>query len=786
MAALQFSSPDASPLTRLNAAEWKRTLAFCDRAQLTLPLALLSRDRLPDDVRARTDRNLAGNAERWQRVQAAYREVAAPFEREQIEFAVLKGFSHCPCFVQNPRQRPQYDIDLLLPKDQLLHARDLVLKLGYEPLRASNGRVDHLPTMIRKTGWQWRGDLFDPEIPLSIELHFRLWDQATELFEPTGLDQFWERRESRNLEGLAFTALHPVDAVAYASLHLLRHLLRGDGKPFHLYELASLLDRTSASESFWKQWHEWHDPSLRQLEAICFSLAHRWFDCSLPAAAADEIASLPPEVTRWLELCAFSPLTHLIHPNKDELWLHWTLLDSRRAKWSMLRRRLIPPVPQGPVDAVHIPEGEITWRLNIRRRWRYLRYAASRVVHHLAALPSVAIGAMQWFAGLGTQYWTFFITSAFFNFGVFIFFLLYNLYLLQLGFHENFLGLISGVMTAGSLVGCIPVATAVRRFGAKPALFAAFIAVASISALRATVLLPPVLIALAFLAGVATSTWGVAISPAIAQLTTERNRSLGFSLIFSSGVATGVLGGFVGGLLPAKFSRLLASNIDGYRASLLLGCALVLVALLPLSRLRIDAAPANEPAFRRPSPQLLRFFAAMIVWNLGTGAFNPFFSAFFVHLSFSTQRIGVLFSSVHFVQAFAMLAAPLVLNRFGLARGISALQLATAVSLAGMAMWTGTTLPSLAYGCYVVFQYMSEPGVFALLMNTTPVAQRAGVSALNIMVIAGANAAAASLAGVSITRFGYPPVLTVAALTCAAAALLFRGLGAGRLAPSDS
>jgi hypothetical protein len=741
---------------------------------------------VPDDVRDRLNRNLAGNAERWQRVQTAYREVSGPFDREGIESVVLKGFSHCPGFIRDPRWRPQYDIDLFLPQEHLLRARDVVLGLGYEPLRASNGRVDHLPTMIRKTGWQWRGDLFDPDIPVSLELHFRLWDQRTEHFEPSGLEQFWERRELRTLEGLSFTALHTVDEMAYASLHLLRHLLRGDGKPFHVYELASLLQQTSDSDAFWTTWQEWHHPSLRQLEAICFSLAHRWFDCRLSPAASEEIAALPAEVNRWLELCAFSPLMHLVHPNKDELWLHWSLLDSRRARWSMLQRRLLPPVPPGPVDAVHIPEKEITWRIDVRRRWRYVRYAASRVVHHLAALPGVAIGAVQWFAGLGAQYWTFFATAAFYNFGMFIFFFLYNLYLLQLGFRENFLGLVSGVMTAGSLAGCLPAAAAVRRYGARSTLFVAFIAIAGISVLRATIATAPVLVALAFISGLASSTWGVAISPAIAQLTTARNRALGFSLIFSSGVGIGVLGGIVGGHLPTKFASILASNIDGYRASLLFGCAMVLIALLPLLQLRIDAAPVSEPVFRRPSPLLIRFFAAMIVWNLGTGAFNPFFSAFFVHLNFLTERIGNLFSSIHLVQAVAMLAAPIAIHRLGLARGISTLQFATALSLAGLAMWTGATLTSVAYGSYVVFQYMSEPGVFALLMNSVPAAQRAGISALNMIVIFAAQAAAASLSGVLITRFGYPPVLTVASLTCAAAALLFRGLRAERFAPSDS
>jgi predicted MFS family arabinose efflux permease len=213
---------------------------------------------------------------------------------------------------------------------------------------------------------------------------------------------------------------------------------------------------------------------------------------------------------------------------------------------------------------------------------------------------------------------------------------------------------------------------------------------------------------------------------------------------------------------------------------------MVVLALLPLSRLKIDAAIDTSPVFRRPSPLLLRFFAAMIVWNLGTGAFNPFYSAFFVHLRFSTERIGVLFSSVHLAQALAMLAAPIAMRSLGLARGISAAQFATALSLAALALFSGAIPSSIAYGAYVVFQYMSEPGVFALLMNSVPAAQRAGVSALNMMVIFAANAAAAAISGVLITRFGYPSVLMGASSICVIAALLFRGLRAERIASSDS
>ncbi|MGH9665916.1 MAG: nucleotidyltransferase family protein, partial [Bryobacteraceae bacterium] len=320
LAALRFTSPQRESLAGLAADEWDKVLAFCDRTQLTLPLALACRESLPEAVRSRIDRSLAANAERWQRTRAAYCEAAAAFASEELEFAVLKGFSQCPDFVDDPRLRVQYDLDLLLPREHVAAAREAAMQLGYEPLGGLDHLpVDHLPPLIRKTGWEWRGDFFDVEIPVSLELHFRLWDAETERFGPDGLDRFWVRRRERQVDGVRFVGLHPVDAVGYASLHLLRHLLRGSLRPSHVYELAWLLHRKSGDDEFWNVWREWHDDSLRRLEAICFALAGRWFDCRLSAAAAEEIERLPSGVARWLALSHAAPLAGLFHPNKDEI-----------------------------------------------------------------------------------------------------------------------------------------------------------------------------------------------------------------------------------------------------------------------------------------------------------------------------------------------------------------------------------------------------------------------------------------------------------------------------------
>jgi predicted MFS family arabinose efflux permease len=784
MGALRFESPEPGLLAGLSERDWKHALAFSDRAQLTLALGLACNAHLPDWVRERIHRDLRNNAARWDRVRAAYTEVASAFENAGLEFAVLKGFSHCPRFTPNPRHRWQGDIDLFLPEEQALRAYDVARELTYEPIVPGDRHaIDHLPTLIRRTGWEWKGDYFDVDLPLALELHFRFWDQQTERFAPHGLEQFWERRVAANVDGLQFVALHPADAMANSCLHLLRHLLRGSVRPSHVYELASLLHHGAGDISLWSEWPGLHHPSLRRLEAICFSIAQKWFDCVLPAPVLEEVEALPAEMKRWLDIFSISPLAGHFRPNKDELWLHWSLLDSPGARSAVLRRRLIPERLPGPVDAVHLPEEQRTLRIRLRSRWRYLVFLTSRVAHHLRALPPTAASAARWFGGsleLDARFWRFFVAEGFFDFGMFVFVFLYNLYLLQLGFRENFIGVVSGVMTAGTLAGSIPAALAAERFGIRRTLMASFALTAGISALRAYLTAPPALLALAAAAGLVSSAWPVALAPLVASVTTPKNRPVGFSLVCSSGIAIGILGGLAAGNLPAWFSGLrgISSIVASYRAALFAGCAIVMLAVWPLSRIRTAAAPPREQRkLYRPSPLVTRFLVAMLVWSLGTGFFNPFTNVFFAqHIHLPVRQIGLVFSWGQFAQVGAVLLAPVVFRRFGVARGISGMEFATAIALLGLAAVRGPMWAALGYVAFMMAQYMSEPGMFTFLMEGVPEAQRSSASALNMLALFAGQAVAAAISGGLIARFGYPAVLAAAAVICAAAALLFRGL----------
>jgi hypothetical protein len=247
--------------------------------------------------------------------------------------------------------------------------------------------MDHLPTMIRKTGWQWRGDYFDPEIPTSVEVHFRFWDPETGRLRAEGVDDFWSRREGNQLR-LA-------DKLGYAALHLTRHLLRGNVRAFHVWELANFLHAHHTQE-FWREWQRTQSLSARRLEAVAFLLAKTWFSPRVPDLAEEAIDRLPARVHRWFEIYGWSPVESQFQPNKDELWLHLSLLDSAFDQFDVFRRRVIPTAAPGPVDAIYTPDSELTLGRRAQRAFRNLAYAASRAVYHLRLLIPTLWEGLRW------------------------------------------------------------------------------------------------------------------------------------------------------------------------------------------------------------------------------------------------------------------------------------------------------------------------------------------------------------------------------------------------------
>jgi hypothetical protein len=387
--ALKFSNPSLQSLANLNRSESDRALQFADESHLTTQLALRHKGRLPPQIEERVQRSADRNNIRLSRLEDDYRAIAAAFREADVPWAVLKGFSHWPGMEAETRFRPQYDIDIYCPPDEISSAMKVLTRLGYQPLAGfDNVPLDHLPAMVRPSKWKWRHDLFDVEIPVLVDLHYRFWDEVTERLRVKGIDEFWERRHWSGQDELIFPTLAHHDQVGYACLHLLRHLLRGDVKPFQVYDIARLLHAETANDALWLRWESCHHDSLRRLECVIFRLAETWFDCALPPLARAGIMELPPAVQKWFELYAASPLETTFRPNKKELWLHLALLGQSSDRRAIFLRRVLPQRIPPPAEAQTDPARFSSWR--------YARKVASRCVHHLKLLIPVCLQGVVW------------------------------------------------------------------------------------------------------------------------------------------------------------------------------------------------------------------------------------------------------------------------------------------------------------------------------------------------------------------------------------------------------
>jgi hypothetical protein len=375
LAALHFGEPRPEALARLTDAERVAALDYCHHAGL----ALLVRDVLPEA----TARDAANNLLRLRVLEETYRRLADL----PVEFVALKGITQCELFGIRREDRAQSDVDLYCPRETVEAARDALVAAGYQPIAGLEAfPTDHLPALTRPTTWKWRGDFFDPEMPLAVELHFQFWNPELERLPAEGIGAFWTRRVWRRVGGADLAVLCPADAVAYAALHLLKHVLHGDTRPFHVYEIASFLHGHADDEAFWTEWRRLHPATLRRLQTVGFLLAETWFGCRLPPAAREEAERLPAATRVWFREFATSPAEQRFRANKDELWLHLSLLDSKLDALRVARRRLLPCNLPPPARATSTASG----------RSVYAAWFLLRLRHHALSLGTTLTSGARW------------------------------------------------------------------------------------------------------------------------------------------------------------------------------------------------------------------------------------------------------------------------------------------------------------------------------------------------------------------------------------------------------
>jgi hypothetical protein len=387
----QFHNASEDRLALLTEIEQRRFFMWCDTRQLSLALSHVSGPRSPAWVLRLVHERAARYELRFQKLKRQLFEIVEALDLAGLEFVMLKGLSHAPALTPDARLRAQGDIDLWLRGSSVYKAHNVLTRLGYRPVLASKSR--HLAPLSRPGNWKWRGDLFDPEMPISVELHYELWSEQTEYISLPELQQFWERKKLRDFDGHQINVLCDEDLLGFAALHLLLHLLHGDLPLQRAWEIARFLDAHATDKLFWTSRRTSHPAVLKRLETSVFYLVTKWFQCRSNQELRAEFQGLPPMVKLWLKNYCLTPLSREWAPNKLETLLHFAFLSNSKDRVRVLFRRLAPLSVPSFSDKAQVQQSAAVRLINHRRQ---LQLVSRRLVYHLITFLPALFDGIRW------------------------------------------------------------------------------------------------------------------------------------------------------------------------------------------------------------------------------------------------------------------------------------------------------------------------------------------------------------------------------------------------------
>jgi MFS family permease len=399
---------------------------------------------------------------------------------------------------------------------------------------------------------------------------------------------------------------------------------------------------------------------------------------------------------------------------------------------------------------------------------------------------------------------------------------LYNLYLVSLGYHADFVGAVLFIGTLGAGLAIFPAGACVDRFSGKYILIysSALIGIAGAGQILFRQPLP--LLISAFVVGVGLAFFLVITAPFLTLNSTPEERPHLFSMNISLGLITLVLGEVIGGVLPTWFrsipwlmaplpygvSSLLSSQPDArsYQLALLFAGIIAVPSFIPLfmmsnvrpSRRTRQASPllstknltVNEtPVYSRGVPlrsplgsigdsisrtishinTLLHsaFFYLVLVYvltGLGAGLFIPYFNIYFVqHLDASPALFGLIDGGANAITALLTLTAPWLAKRIGRINAITLMRLASIPLLLTIGLTGFLPLAALLYLFRQGTMDMSAGILQVFSMESVSEKHRGLANSSYQSAFQIPWAIAAPLGGLIIVHFGYPPIFLLGA-----------------------
>jgi MFS family permease len=347
--------------------------------------------------------------------------------------------------------------------------------------------------------------------------------------------------------------------------------------------------------------------------------------------------------------------------------------------------------------------------------------------------------------------------------------LVLNLYLVSLGFREDFLGLFSFANTAGIGLAALLAGRVSNRIGPRRTLLGAVVVLAISTGGLAASQNAIVLLVVGAVNGASLAHLFVPSATFVMDNAEPKGRSTAYAGYFAAQSVAMVIGSYLGGALPTALAAGGDVTTGGYAWTILVSAALALVGVVPMYLADDSRATGSTTStVRRPGNgdqrrQMRRDMAwivgsnTLVAMSLGFGL--PFINVFFEkQLGADPVEIGFVFAMSSGAMVVASLSGPAIGRRFGVIPTIVACRLLTVPILVGLAFSPSLEFAASLYVLRTLITNATWPVDNAFTMELVSPNLRATLAALRSASWNGAWAIASGLAGLMIVGLGFPSI----------------------------
>ncbi|HTR97806.1 MAG TPA: MFS transporter [Candidatus Acidoferrales bacterium] len=343
-----------------------------------------------------------------------------------------------------------------------------------------------------------------------------------------------------------------------------------------------------------------------------------------------------------------------------------------------------------------------------------------------------------------------------------VFSVLFNLYLVEAGFSERFVGRAIAMNAVGLAVGALPAGLLAERWSRRRCLMIGVALEGIGHALRASTTHAPTLLATGFGIGLGQSLFQIAAAPFLTEHSTPRERTHVFSTFFASALVAGVVGSALGGALP-RIARTLVPGLPlfvAYRFSLLVGAGLAVAAALPILAMgsirEVSLAHDQAPVTREDRRRLVPIALNALLIGMGAGLVIPFMNLYFKdRFACSSAQIGMFFSIAQIFTACAALLGPAIARRFGKLRTAVTSELLSLPFLVTLGAERRLAVAAASFWMRSTLMQAATPLLQTFIMEAMPPALRPRATSLINLVWNIGWAVSAVTAGTVIEKLGY-------------------------------